>query len=40
MSNVIDALNADIGPEGVYVDPQALAEVLRSDPEMSRLLNE
>jgi hypothetical protein len=37
-NQVFDALNADIGPDGEYVDPQALAEVLRSDPELSRLL--
>jgi hypothetical protein len=40
LNQVFDALNADIGPEGEYVDPQALAGVLRSDPELSRLLNE
>lgn len=39
-NQVFDALNADIGPEGEYVDPQALAELLRSDPELGRLLNE
>jgi hypothetical protein len=39
-NQVFDALNADIGPEGEYVDPRALAEVLRSDPELGRLLNE
>jgi len=40
LNQVFDVLNADIGPEGEYVDPQALAEVLRSDPELNRLLNE
>jgi hypothetical protein len=38
-NQVLDALNADMGPDGEYVDPQALADVLRSDPELSRLLN-
>jgi hypothetical protein len=39
-NQVFDALNADIGPEGEYVDPQVLAELLRPDPELGRLLNE
>jgi hypothetical protein len=38
-NQVFDALNADIGPEGEYVDPQALAAALGSDPELGRLLN-
>src|SRR5688572_22665366 len=33
-NQVFDALNADIGPEGEYVDPQALAAALGSDPEL------
>jgi hypothetical protein len=37
---VLDAVNADIGPEGEYVDPEALAARLRSDPELRGLLNE
>ena len=40
LNEVLDAVNADIGPDGEYVDPEALAAVLRSDPELSRLLNE
>ena len=40
LNHVVDALNAGIGPEGEYVDPEALAAVLRSDPELGRLLNE
>jgi hypothetical protein len=40
LDQVFDALNADIGPEGEYVDPEALAATLRSDPELGRLLNE
>jgi hypothetical protein len=40
LHQVLDAVNADIGPEGEYIDPAALAEVLRSDPELARLLNE
>jgi hypothetical protein len=39
-NHVFDALNADIGPEGEYVDPNTLAEVLRSDPVLARLLSE
>jgi len=39
-NQVLDALNADIGPEGEYVDPAALAAVMRADPELGRLLNE
>jgi hypothetical protein len=39
-NQILDALNADIGPEGEYVDPEALAAALRSDPELGRLLNE
>jgi hypothetical protein len=39
-NQVFDALNADIGPEGEYADPDALATMLRSDPELGRLLNE
>ena len=39
-NQIFDALNADIGPEGEYVDPATLAAMLRSDPELSRLLNE
>jgi hypothetical protein len=39
-NQVFDALNADIGPEGEYVDPRVLAEVLRSDTELNRLVNE
>jgi hypothetical protein len=38
--DVHDALNADIGAEGEYVDPDTLADVLRSDPELARLLNQ
>lgn len=37
-NQVFDALNADIGPQGEYVDPDALAAMLRSDPELRRLL--
>jgi hypothetical protein len=40
LQQVQDAVNADIGPEGEYIDPAALAEVLRSDPELARLLKE
>jgi hypothetical protein len=40
LNQVFDALNADIGPEGEYVDPRVLAEVLRSDTELNRLVNE
>jgi hypothetical protein len=40
LNHVFDAVNADIGPEGEYVDPEALAAVLRSDPELARLLKE
>ncbi len=39
-NQIFDALNADIGPEGEYVDPEALAAILRSDPELGRLLTE
>jgi hypothetical protein len=39
-NQVFDVLNADIGPEGEYADPDALATMLRSDPELGRLLNE
>ena len=39
-NQIFDALNADIGPEGEYVDPETLAAVLRSDPELGRMLNE
>jgi hypothetical protein len=37
---VLDAVNADIGPDGKYVDREALAGVLSSDPELGRLLDE
>ena len=40
LDEILDAVNADIGPEGEYVDREALAAVLRSDPELGRLLNE
>jgi hypothetical protein len=40
LDDVLEALNADIGPEGEYVDPQALAAVIRADPELARLLSE
>jgi hypothetical protein len=38
-NEVLDAVNADIGPDGEYVDPAALAAVLRSDPELGRLVD-
>jgi hypothetical protein len=37
---VLDAVNADIGPDGKYVDREALAAVLSPDPELGRLLDE
>jgi hypothetical protein len=40
LHQVLDTVNADIGPEGEYIDPATLAEVLRSDPELGRLLKE
>lgn len=40
LNHIVDALNADIGPEGEYVDPETLAALLRSDPELSRKVNE
>jgi hypothetical protein len=39
-NQVFDALNADIGPQGEYVDPEVLAAMLRSDPELGRLLKQ
>jgi hypothetical protein len=39
-NEVLDAVNADIGPDGEYVDPAALAAVLRSDPELGRLVDQ
>jgi hypothetical protein len=40
LDDVLQAFNADIGPEGEYVDPQTLAALMRADPELGRLLNE
>ena len=40
LDELLDALNADIGPEGEHVDREALAALLRSDPELTRMLNE
>jgi hypothetical protein len=40
LDEVLEAVNADIGPAGEYVDREAFAAVLRSDPELSRLLDE
>jgi hypothetical protein len=40
LDEVFDAVNADIGPDGEYVDREALAAALSSDPELSRLLDE
>jgi hypothetical protein len=37
---VLEAVNADIGPDGEYVDREKLAGVLSSDPELGRLLDE
>jgi hypothetical protein len=37
---VLEAVNADVGPDGQYVDRETLATVLSSDAELSRLLNE
>jgi hypothetical protein len=38
LDELLDAINADIGPEGEQVDREALAEVLRSDPELTPML--
>jgi hypothetical protein len=38
LDELLDAVNADIGPEGEQVDREALAEVLRSDPELAPML--
>lgn len=40
LDEVLDVVNADIGPDGEYVDREALAAALSSDPELSRLLDE
>jgi hypothetical protein len=40
LDDVLDAVNADIGPEGKYIDREALAAMLSSDPELGRLLDE
>ena len=40
LDEVLDAVNADIGPDGEYVDREKFAAVLSADPELSRLLNE
>lgn len=40
LDEVVEAVNASIGPEGKYVDREALAAVLSSDPELGRLLDE
>jgi hypothetical protein len=40
LDEVLDAVNAGIGPDGEYVDREALAAVLSSDPELARLLDE
>jgi hypothetical protein len=40
LDEVLGAVNAGIGPEGEYVDREALAAVLSSDPELARLLDE
>ena len=40
LDEVVEAVNAGIGPEGRYVDREALAAVLSSDPELGRLLDE
>ncbi len=37
---VLEAFNADICPEGEYDDREALAAVLRSDPELATLLQD
>jgi hypothetical protein len=38
LDELLDAVNADIGPEGEQVDREALAAMLRSDPELARVL--
>jgi hypothetical protein len=40
MNLIADAVNADIGPEGEYVDPASLAETLRSSSEPNRRASE
>ncbi len=36
---LLDAMNAAIGPEGEQIDREALAAMLRSDPDLARILN-
>jgi hypothetical protein len=40
LDELLDAVNADIGPEGEQVDRDALIAMLRSDPELARMLND
>jgi hypothetical protein len=40
LGEVLEAFNADIGAEGEYVDREALADLLRSDPELAKQLKD